>query len=133
MMSWTFGALLLLLLLAGAVMSSVPPMWPPDRSALDQLYLSSGGENWVSFVSASWTDQNITPCSRWGVSCDESGRVEALYLREIGMTRLGSEISLLTALIVLMLDGNYITQLPTEFPPSLLYHNNILYREFLKK
>ena len=96
---------------------TIPPEVAPaqDRAALGVLYTATGGPNWTD--NTNWRRFN-EPLSEWhGVSTDEQGRVEELWLSANGLNgTIGAELGVLTRLTGLYLNDNELTG---TIPPEL--------------
>ena len=80
---------------------------PSERRVLKEFYDLAKGREWTE--SENWTYEYINCCKWWGVTCDETGRVEALRLTDNGLSgKLSSSIKDLHALKVLDLSDNDI-------------------------
>lgn len=116
---WTFAVrgfraclFLLLLFAVPAASWGVPPA---ERSALIDLYDSTGGPGWAN--SAGWNGPPGSECTWYGVLCDAEGSVQELNLavNQLAGT-LPASLGQLTHLTNLLLLGN---QLTGNIPPEI--------------
>ena len=100
----------------------------PDSIALMAIYNSTDGPNWTD--NTGW-GQDCEPCNWFGVTCNDSNRVETLVLLNNNLTgSLPSEINQLTEMKNLFMDQNALNGvLPAELGDltnleALSLHNN---------
>ncbi|MEX1196880.1 MAG: hypothetical protein WEB57_03325, partial [Pseudohongiellaceae bacterium] len=63
--------------------STEPPVSPPERAALIDLYNATDGDNWTN--NTGWLDVEGTECSWHGVHCDGTGELLALDVQNNGL------------------------------------------------
>lgn len=91
-----------------------------DKDVLDAFYKSTNGQNWIN--NAGWDSDDV--CSRFGVSCDDAGRVSTLYLQKNNLQGpLPLNFGYLTHLTGLDLSGN---QVNGTFPKTMANMKNLM-------
>ncbi len=103
------ACLLFAFLLLGPLQAGGTVIPTAERAALVALYNATDGDNWVD--NTDWLGAEGTECSWFGVTCSGAPSVTELVLINNGLdgTLPGPELSQLSALQVLRLNGNALT------------------------
>lgn len=90
-----------------------------DLEILNAFYKSTNGKNWTN--NEGWENNDV--CNRFGVRCDNTGRVSTLYLHKNNLRgQFPDNFGYLTHLAGLDLSGNHISG---PFPKSMANMKNL--------